>query len=84
MLKKKKREEEIIRAQNSHLRFNPEINRKSHAVQRGFIDLVQDTNRRLSSKHRLETNLRRKEKLEQAQICSKSDIVLHDRFDTDF
>jgi len=81
--KKKEREEQIRREQEAELKFNPAIN-KQKTVKRGFIDLVEDTNRRLSSKHRLEQNLRKKFKVDSVQINSTSDVVLHDRYDQDF
>jgi|APSaa5957512535_1039671.scaffolds.fasta_scaffold201050_1 hypothetical protein len=61
--KKKERADQILQDANARLVFNPSINKKK-TVKRGFIDLVQDTNRRLSSKHRLEQNLRKKDKIE--------------------
>jgi hypothetical protein len=81
--KKKEREEQIRREQEAELKFNPAIN-KQRTVKRGLIDLVEDTNRRLSSKHRLEQNLSKKFKVDSVQINSTSDVVLHDRYDQDF
>lgn len=47
-------------------------------------DIIADTERRMMQKEMLEKNLKTKSKQEVAQINSRSDKVMHDRFDNDF
>jgi len=47
-------------------------------------DILEDTERHMIQKEMLEQNLRIKEKVGVTQINSRSDKVMHDRFDADF
>ena len=83
--KKIKKAEEYQKEMENELRFNPNINQTSKEINRGLNDLMQDTNRRLSQKQQLESNLAKKMRSnEVAQISSNSDKVMHDRYDNDF
>ena len=51
---------------------------------RDLDTILQDTQRKVLEKHAREAQLTKKYKVEPVQISTVSDMVLHDRFDSEF
>ena len=82
--KKQERAQQILEERARPYQDRPEINKKSKKINRNMQDILDDTERHMIQKDMLEQNLKRKAKTGDVQINSRSDKVMHDRFDADF
>ena len=80
-----RKEQQIIDARKAkHELFTPQLNEKSKKMRAG-VDLLEDAARRRDTKKQLADMLASKAMDKaSAQISSKSDKVMYDRFDADF
>lgn len=84
-MKKIQKQQTVLEQRAQIEKFQPRINAISQQLNKG-VDLVQDAARRQQTKKQISDMLQMKSSMDKnaAQISSKSDKVMYDRFDQDF